>query len=444
MLGFSKEHIVEFIHSEFATDHDQDKASRLIEQLENNPLVESVCSVPLNCAIICHLWRTLEETLPTTMTELYTKIILNLVLRNIRKVDSYKSVLNLSKFDSLPADLQQSWWLLCDFAYQALQKDQLVFSQEELEAFFPEGLALDGRILCFGLLQSAESIGLGKSFHFLHLTFQEYLGALHLARQPTNKQLDFFRSFDPKDLFIPNRFAVVTKFLFGLLDGSSTDIITFILQIFDHAIACNLFRLFPDILSLCHCAFETHNSFIYGKVIQYLVNHPSYLLISIKNYLGHPRTAHDCAAILYVLASISEECSDMEIDFGNCGVRENQVKKLIDILASKKGMLQTTVLNLCGSSLSISGLQALKNAVCDDLLTDIKWLYLVKSLTSDPDVNDTWLTTFIEAILTHCPHLRVLDLSDNNLGVSGLLAVSRISRIKEPNVPKHVCLNNIR
>ena len=150
--GFSKEHIVEYIQSEFTSD--QGKADRLREQLEGNPLVESVCSVPLNCAIVCHLWRTLEEALPTTMTELYTKIILDLVLRNIRKLHTYNSVLKLPKFDSLPADLQQSWWLLCEFAFRALEKDQLIFSQEELEAFFPEGLALDKRILCFGLLQS--------------------------------------------------------------------------------------------------------------------------------------------------------------------------------------------------------------------------------------------------------------------------------------------------
>ena len=124
--GFSKEHIVEYIQSEFARD--QKKAGRLLKQLEDNPLVESVCSVPLNCAIVCHLWHTLEEeALPTTMTELYTEIILKLVLWNLHKIDTYLSILSLSKFDSLPTDLQQSWWLLCEFAFQALEKDQLVF-----------------------------------------------------------------------------------------------------------------------------------------------------------------------------------------------------------------------------------------------------------------------------------------------------------------------------
>ena len=81
--GFNKDSIIEYIQSEFTSDHD--KADRLLKQLEHNPLVESVCSVPLNCAIVCHLWRTLEEALPTTMTELYTKIVLNFVLRSIKK-----------------------------------------------------------------------------------------------------------------------------------------------------------------------------------------------------------------------------------------------------------------------------------------------------------------------------------------------------------------------
>ena len=89
VLGFNKDNIEEFIQCEFASEHD--KGDCLLKELESNPLVDSVCSVPLNCAIVCHLWRVLGEALPTTMTELYTKIILNFSLRNLRKVDSYKN-----------------------------------------------------------------------------------------------------------------------------------------------------------------------------------------------------------------------------------------------------------------------------------------------------------------------------------------------------------------
>ena len=77
VCGFSKKHIVECIQSEFASD--QEKARCLLEQLEYNVLIESICSIPINCAIVCHLWRNPAEALPSTMTELYGKIILQLI-----------------------------------------------------------------------------------------------------------------------------------------------------------------------------------------------------------------------------------------------------------------------------------------------------------------------------------------------------------------------------
>ena len=405
--GFSKEHIVEYIQSEFTSD--QGKADRLREKLEGNPLVESVCSVPLNCAIVCHLWRTLEEALPTTMTELYTKIILNLVLRNIRKLDTYKSVLKLPKFDSLPADLQQSWWLLCEFAFQALEKDQLVFSQEELEAFFPEGLALDERILCFGLLQSAESVGVGISFHFLHLTFQEYLAALYLTRQPTDKQLENFQTH--KSLS-PHRFKMVWRFFFGINSSLefNGDIVSFMHQMLECVAGHQ-----TDHLSVCHCAFEAHNDLVNKVATQYLVTHSNSMVS-----FGLPHTAHDCSAVLYVIANLQECGYDLDITF--CNASENQIKELMDILTSKKGKLQISILNLSDSRLTVSSFQALESAVRGDVLAKLVTLDLEGSLTSDADTNAKWLAT----LSVHCPNLEYLDLSDNNLGVPGASALAKL------------------
>ena len=67
VVGFNEENVKQYIESEF--EKYPEKASSLIEQLENNPVIQSVCSVPLNCAIICYLWHTFECELPTTLTE---------------------------------------------------------------------------------------------------------------------------------------------------------------------------------------------------------------------------------------------------------------------------------------------------------------------------------------------------------------------------------------
>ena len=470
--GFSKGDIKEYIQSEFSCD--QEKARGLLEQLEHNPLIESTCSVPLNCAIVCHLWHTLEEALPSTMTQLYTKLILYVVCRNLRKLESCGPTFGMSSFDELPESLQNSWWLLCQFACEALDKDEIVFSKKELLEFFPRGLAFDDKILCFGLLQSAETVldvTCVVSFNFVHLTFMEYLAALYLSRQPLDRQLQFLKKL---------RFTMVARFLFGICFSRSSSV-TQDLDV-KQVIQCVAGRdEYNKKLSLCHCAFEAQNNLINDKVIQVITDNPSYFTF------GSPRTAHDCAAILYVMDNM-QECSRLNIDFRNSGISENQIRILTDVLASKHGKLQVKELNLAGNKLTdksvsdifhrasaafqslthldldgnsigaesiksitaslakssssgcrlsllflsdnplgVSGLQALESAVLDDQLSKVVHLHLDGSLTSDADTN----ATFVEAFSAHCPHLQTLVLSQNNLGVPGATALARvISRLQ--------------
>ena len=460
--GFNKESIIEYIQSEFASD--QEKAGRLLEQLENNPLVESVCSVPLNCAIVCHLWRTLEEALPTTMTDLYTKIILNVILRNIQKKDEFKHIDSLLNFDTLPEELQQSWALLCKFAFEALVKDQIVFSQEELSDIFPHGLT---QVLCLGLLQTAKTLletGYGMSFHFLHLTFQEYLAALYLVKQISDNKFTEFEHYLANQAGSGHG-SVMCRFLCGILFSeighrTLTDLQLIISNIYQNTI-------------LCHCAFEAKS-----KVLNGMVSLKFHSCVAGTDFYAF--SAYDCAAVLYVIANIMQEGS-IEIEFSNSGVRENQIRTLTDLLAGKNGTLQVVVLYLSGNKLTdksvsdlfhrtstafqklsnlnldgnrigsdsiillgkssynqlsylrlsdcllgVSGMQALEDAVCIGSLRGLKRLNLAGSLTSDADINGALLATCLDAIMSCCLNLSRLDLSRNNLGVPGASALARV------------------
>ena len=476
ITGFNNENISEYIESEFPND--LEKATRLREQLRQNTFVESMCAIPLNCAIVCHLWRTLEEALPTTLTELYTKIICNIVLRNIQK-NGFENLMNLPNFDALPDVLKPSWQHLCELAFQTIERDQLTFTQQELANFLP---AFDNRILCFGLLQSSHSVledGCGVFLHFLHLTIQEYLAALHLVKQLPDKDavhitppitmIKVKQIGKPYSFMIPNRFNVVWRFLFGIFFN--------VIKRSDHHVVQPHLECTHNDLVLCHCAFEARNEFFDIQVIDILKALNSYWGVSM---IG--TTAYDSDAIIYVIDKMNK-CYNLNIKLKNCDLREDQVRRLADALANKHGkvtvgyltlagnnLTETSVyslllrasdalqslalldlgnnnvgaeegrefipprpsfekiglLNLSDNPLGFSGVQKLQSAIRCSLFKNLNRLHLNNCFTGNADTNASLLELLLEEIISaHCP-LRDLSLSKNNLSVPGASTLARM------------------
>ena len=492
VLGFNKDNIEEFIQYVFVDEFE--KSDSLLKQLTSNPLLESVCSVPLNCAIVCHLWRALGEALPTTMTELYTKIILNFSLRNIQKLNLYKNLKSLANFNSFPNELQQSWLLLCKFAFETLLNNQIVFSEEELTEFFPNE---SDKIFTFGLLQRSESIletGCGVSFHFLHLTFQEYLAALHLVKEPYAIDHSFKLEADPSTrrfIFytISCEFNMMWRFYFGIFfhDSNASLGEQFAIQNLSH-----IQEISDDYLSILHYAFEAGNKIIAGEAIEFVVSHVDATAgDNIDITFDGLTTAHDISAIIYAIANI-QRSGVINIDFSNCSIREKQVTMLADALVSKCGSLQVKKLFLANNNLSdisiielfekasaafqslevlnlshnniimlgaisikqitttiarspynslsrldlshnplgVPGVQALVEVLRADMLLSLTILNLKRSLTSDEDTNVDLLSALVNA-LTHCPNFSELNVSHNNFGAHDKLTILYISFVRK-------------
>ena len=470
VMGFNKKDIEEYIISEFK---EPEKATGLLKQLRNNPLIQSVCCVPLNCAITCNLWHTLEQVLPPTLTELYTQIILNVILRDMRKkFPQFVSVLSLSSFDSIPSDLHPYWWRMCEFAFKSLLEDKVVFSQEELSRHFPEAIDSGNKLMCFGLLQSAQSllpIGHGLSFHFLHLTFQEYLAALHFMTLPPEKQVEICLLHGAK-----SRFGMVWKFFFGLgCPKAKCDEfpVSTVLPHPEYTVFLQLLStLSNQCLVLSHCALESKNDDVSSTVAM------------MCNGCFYPRTPHDCVAVFHVISHIPSYCS-LYIYMQGCELDNEQLRGLIEPLRKAEGELQVKELDLDGNNvtndgiidlfgkasvafsslenlqvkdndiqesgldimftslisascnsitelrlscnpLGVSGIQVLRNGVLGGILSNLTNLHLSNTLTANAEVNGACLVDLAEALSSHCCSLMCLNLSRNNLGIPGAQAIS--------------------
>ena len=476
VVGFDKENIKAFIESEF--EDDPQKASGLLKQLGNNPILQSVCSVPLNCAITCYFWHTLKQELPSTMTGLYTQIILSVVYRDItKKFTEYADIMSLSSFDSIPTKLQPYWWCICEFAYETISRNQLVFSKEELDVFLSEALTSDQTIFCFGLLQSSPSlllVGRGLSFSFLHLTFQEYLAALHILTLPVEKQLEICQSNA-----LTNHFSIVWRFFFGLLsvqnDGSHLSLCRKLNTSMDIEKVLTTFPFKEHNLLLCHCAFEYRCDHV-SSLVSVLINEECH-----GNFPVSTHNALDCAAVCHIL-SHTKYCSSLLISMTSCGLGDKELKQLITPLSRAAGQLQVKRLDLSRNDLTNTGIselfsvvpvafssldrlrlkdnrigfdglkdvfsclgygsccnlrhlslsnnplgaagfKELERAVLACTLSNLCQLYLANTLTPDADTNGALLVVLLGALTTRSLGLMVLDVSDNFLCEPGAQAV---------------------
>ena len=447
--GFDDESIRQYIRLDF-TDNQQE-SDHLLETVDCNPLIKSMCHIPLNCATLCHLWRTesRKRKLLTTMTELCTKMILNVILHSIKKVDKYGSISQLPNVESLPEELKSSWWNLCRLAFQTVQKSQQIDLSQ---------LSKSDMLVKFGLVEIMNK----AKCNFLHPVIQEYLAASHVANQchspDTRMQDQWIRS-------LSKQITNFWRFLFGICGQNRSN-----LALLERAIQ-SLSKFDHRRCLICHCAFEAKNSIIDKKAIKALSTESDY------KHFGDPKTTHDCEAILYVVRKIESD-SKLELNFKDCDFKEQQLHDLAKILSKDKKIevksldlsnkfnlprkkvanlfnkaltaFQTleklslrnnkigkkigeasytmqalcflkclTQLDLSFNRLTLPGLEALQDTVECGSLAQLEILLLQASLAYDAKENIEFLKTFAPSLSSHCHKLRELDISRNDLGEPG-------------------------
>ena len=219
ILGFTKENIQSYLKSTIPDD--PSLLAGLEKYISCYPHINSMMYIPLNSAIVVEVYRNSrkdESLVPKTMTELYSSLVRDLLLRHLldHPVHGKNRRCRVHSFNDLPQDVYQQLCELGRIAYEGILDDQQVIFSDLPEDFETLGLMQRVRELYVG---EATAV----SYNFLHLTVQEYLAAFYLSQQPMKKQIEHFKKYNTElkqRLYMydhkQHNFHMVLQFVSGL------------------------------------------------------------------------------------------------------------------------------------------------------------------------------------------------------------------------------------
>ena len=197
ILGFAEEQRNRYIEMSLSKKF----KGRLLEYLDNNPIINSICYIPLCLAILMYLFKEgTQGSLPRTLTEMNKLFIIHTICHHMGKRGEALSE-GVSDIRDFPEAVYAIIRKLSQLAYIGLRQNKLVFTKAEVKKVCPEIVGSKEASNGYGLLPNVEhhpqSGGAGHtiSFNFLHLTIQEYLAAYFVSNLPPDQQLVEIKEF---------------------------------------------------------------------------------------------------------------------------------------------------------------------------------------------------------------------------------------------------------
>ena len=193
IVGYTKDDVESYIKKYFRSHEDQSLADKMLKQLKRDKYLAELTANPLNTALLCLLCEETKGVFPSSRTGIYDDLV-SCALRRYYA----KRGMSLDYEDPIERcanKLNQ----LGKMAYEALIKNQLYFSEDEMKCQSADLVQL----YFLSREASVSKIRPRPCYAFTHKTFQEYFAALYLAHEilngdsvKANKLLDQLNPFD--------------------------------------------------------------------------------------------------------------------------------------------------------------------------------------------------------------------------------------------------------
>ena len=313
VLGFLKEQIRDYIDLyKFSAES---KNAELHKYLHQHPNVHHMCYLPIHVAMVCFLFD-IEAQLPSTETDIYRDFTKSSILRILYRCEDD---LCLPSLEDLPSLHLGTYMSICKLAYEMTLSLKQVMQQTEVQSFNVKcetdllGLVTVDRL--------AMRCGFQKMYTFLHLTFQEFLGAFYVSHLPAGQQMELLEKHGKAE-----HMQQVWKFYCGLtkLDlGKAFDIL---FAESSHHSTVYMIQCIVESQNQCLCDFAVKNK----------------TLALSHSYLNHS----DFAAAAYVLLNTTVQ----ELSFDDCVFGSEEVATLVDKAGSSISQILTLTFSDCNGT----------------------------------------------------------------------------------------------
>ena len=208
VLGFTPDELKRYFTE--CLNGDSKAVQSLLDRIRENPVVEGSCYLPLNAAIVAHVYLAGDRYLPSSNHEIFTSVVRFSLSRYMQdRLGKSPHEAMVTSLEKLPRDLQSVFDQLCRLAYFGVVNNKFTFVLNDLKS-----ARVSIKVRDVGLLQAVPSILVDSQevyYCFLHLSIQELLAAVHISRMPSGEQISVFQ-----ELFGQPRFSAVFQFYAGI------------------------------------------------------------------------------------------------------------------------------------------------------------------------------------------------------------------------------------
>ena len=261
--GFGEEEVDDYVKKYFASSNPS-AGDKLLSALYLRPHIKNLCYVPLQLLMICYtFWHGKSAELPRTLHQLFERLVILTLNHNLERAGRKERAGSLKDVKRLCRSFNK----LAQLALEGIEKDTIIF----LDLDFEVDSAFHG--LFNGFEARNRFGGTSRMWHFLHLTLQEYMAALAVAKKTPEEQVTFWKQhltlkYNKYGRFVLTQDRYHTLFLFySGVSGLSTPGIQSMLLDTLNTVVKPSFNESTPLPALCEAVAESGNEHLARSIL---------------------------------------------------------------------------------------------------------------------------------------------------------------------------------